>query len=167
LHAAPVRAAVRRHPRRAAPRRARSATLLASAVALALLAAQALAAPAARADTTDVNTDLTPVAQEGEKYDWKMFDGALFGRGGRMVGTSAQAPQGTSQTPFTVDFFTVRFDPLVDGSGLPIDEGFAGGAACKDRSVAFSDLGNPARCVRVPAVQGQQLAAGGSARRCW
>jgi hypothetical protein len=83
------------------------------------------------------DTDFTPIAKDGTPFGWTMFDGALFGQNGKMV--EKPAP---SQTPFTVDFFTVRF--VADGTS-----GFAGGAACKDAQTPFKQLDS---CQRVPAI---------------
>jgi hypothetical protein len=86
-----------------------------------------------------VNTDFTPVPVDGQSYGWKQFDGAQYPRRQAMK---------DSQTPITVDFFTVRFDPLLDKDRLAINEGFAGGAAC-DPSTAFEQLDS---CTRYPSI---------------
>jgi len=68
-----------------------------------------------------------------------MFGGALFGQDGKLVPNSV--------TPYTVDFFALRFFR----SG---DDGYAGGWACKDDDTAFADLDkdDPAHCERVPVI---------------
>jgi hypothetical protein len=125
-------------------------------LAVAIAAAGSLAlVPAARpagspgsgtlGDQTHQDTDFTPVAKSGRDFGWTMFDGAEFHQpGDPHYGQLVQKPA-PSQTPFTVDFFTVRFDPD-PGKG----DGFAGGAACKDSSTPFGEKLDG--CERVPAI---------------
>jgi hypothetical protein len=121
---------------RAPVRHARSAALLGVVVVLVLLVLAAQPPSAWSAATPD--TDFTPVAKDGRDFGWTMVDGALFAKhDGTMV--SKPAP---SQTPFTVDFFTVRF--VGDGTS-----GFAGGAACRDAQTPFKQVDS---CQRVPAI---------------
>ncbi|MDX6653091.1 MAG: hypothetical protein QOJ38_1872 [Solirubrobacterales bacterium] len=88
---------------------------------------------------TGTNTDFTPVPADGRQLGWKMFDGALYGKNGELV--SEPSP---SETPFTVDFFTVRFNDDPQAS-----DGFAGGAACADATTPFDRTDD---CRRVPAI---------------
>ncbi|MDX6632069.1 MAG: hypothetical protein QOG26_74, partial [Solirubrobacterales bacterium] len=111
----------------------RLAIVLLAALLLGTLAAgtQALAA-----SPTGQDTDFTPIPKDGRNFGWTQFDGATFGRGGDLVPNS--------QTPFTVDFFNVRFDPDPEKG-----DGLAGGAACADSETPFDKLGS---CERVPAI---------------
>jgi hypothetical protein len=122
---------------RAAARGVRKAAAVIAAASVAALAVAAAALAASVQSPAD--TDFTPAPKDGRSYGWTMFDGALFGRDGELV--SKPTP---SQTPFTVDFFTVRFDPDPTRDG-----GLAGGAACADPDTPFDRLD---ACGRVPAI---------------
>jgi hypothetical protein len=95
-------------------------------------------------EQTHQDTDFTPTPKPGKDFGWTMFDGALFAKpGDANYGQLVQKPA-PSQTPFTVDFFTVRFDPD------PLKgDGFAGGAACRDAQTPFKQVDG---CERVPAI---------------
>jgi hypothetical protein len=107
--------------------------------------ASAASGPGTLGEQTHQNTDFTPTPKPGKDYGWTMFDGALFAKhDGTMVGQQPGSHDAPSQTPFTVDFFTVRFDP----DPLKSD-GFAGGAACRDAQTPFGKVDG---CERVPAI---------------
>src|SRR5437867_2847873 len=123
------------------PRRRARAAFWHVLVAIALLLV--VCAVATGAATPD--TDFTPTPKDGRDLGWTMFDGALFSKhDGTMVGQEPGSKAAPSQTPFTVDFFSVRFDPDPEKS-----DGYAAGAACADASTPFDKL---AGCARVPAL---------------
>jgi hypothetical protein len=90
------------------------------------------AAKATVADCNTTDTDYTPVAKPADTSLFQRVGGANFGEN--------HVP-GTSFTPITVDFYAVRF--------LDQNNGFAGGAACKNENATFDELKD---CTRVPVI---------------
>ncbi|MDX6651438.1 MAG: hypothetical protein QOJ38_219, partial [Solirubrobacterales bacterium] len=83
------------------------------------------------AGTTSCDTQVTPIAKDG---------GGLFTQVGGAKFNETRAISG-SFTPITVDFYAVRF--------FDQNNGFAGGAACRDPETAFAGLD---ACERVPVI---------------
>ncbi|MDX6662462.1 MAG: hypothetical protein QOG09_564, partial [Solirubrobacterales bacterium] len=83
------------------------------------------------AGTTSCDTQVTPIAKDG---------GGLFTQVGGAKFKETRAITG-SFTPITVDFYAVRF--------FDQNNGFAGGAACRDPETAFAGLD---ACERVPVI---------------
>ncbi|MDX6651439.1 MAG: hypothetical protein QOJ38_220, partial [Solirubrobacterales bacterium] len=87
------------------------------------------ASSGATADSCD--TQFTPIAKDGGTL-FQQVGGAHFNETHAMAG---------SYTPITVDFYAVRF--------FDQNNGFAGGAACKDPDTPFEGLED---CERVPVI---------------